>query len=91
MFSSPFSKVSLVLEHFDKVLKAGQDQEKGIWGSLSSLFKAERISRTLSGVSKISYLVICYFSSFPISLLPSLCCLFSFSLPVLPSAECLSH
>ena len=55
MFSSPFSKVSLVLEHFDKVLKAGQDQEKGIWGSLSSLFKAERISRTLSGVSKISY------------------------------------
>ena len=70
------------------VLKAGQGQEKGIWGNLPSLFKAEMVSRTLPGVSKISYLVICYFSCFPISLLSSLCCLFSSSLLVLLQNAC---
>lgn len=85
MFSSPYSKVSLVLE------KAGHSQEKGIWGSLSSLAKSERISRALPGVSKNSSLAICFSSSFSISLLPSLSLLFSFSLLVLPSPECLSH
>ena len=65
----------------DKLLKAGQGQEKGIWGSLSSLSKSERISRALLGVSKNSSLAICFSSSFSISLLPSLSLLFFFLSP----------
>lgn len=75
----------------DKLLKAGHGQQKGIWGSLSSLAKSERIARALPGVSKNSSLAICFSSSFSTSLLPSLSLLFSFSLLVLPSPECPSH